>query len=107
MAFAPLTEGDVLSNPVMMLLDNYGSDKMVRMALSDKLGTFSGPESIYSERAKLLEPLTSHSNPEVKTWAILEKEKLQYYANQSRKMVENFMISNRIPNHNWTLIDDE
>ena len=107
MAFAPLAEGEVLSDPVMMLLDNYGSDKMVRIALSDKLGTFSGPESVYSERAKLLDPLTRHSNPEVKTWAILEKEKLQYYANQSRKMVENLMIPNRIPNHNWTLIEDE
>lgn len=43
MALAPLTEGDKLSEPVMMLIDNYGSDKMVRTALSDKLGTFSSP----------------------------------------------------------------
>lgn len=107
MVFTPLTEGNELSTPVMTLLDNYGSDKLVRTALSDKIGTFSGPDSVYGERAKLIEPLTKHSNPEVKNWAILEIENLKYYGSQSRKIVENFMIPNRLPSHRWTLNDKE
>lgn len=107
MVFTPLTEGNELSTPVMTLLDNFGSDKLVRTALSDKIGTFSGPDSVYGERAKLIEPLTKHSNPEVKNWAILEIEKLKYYGSQSRKMIENFMIPNRLPSHRWTLNDKD
>ena len=107
MALAPLTEGDTLSEPVMMLLDNYGSDKLVRTALSDKLGTFSGPASIYNDRAGLIEPLTKHTNPEVSNWAVLEIGKLKQYGEQSQKIEESFMMPGRTPGHRWTLYDVE
>lgn len=105
MALAPLTEGEKLSEPVMMLIDNYGSDKMVRTALSDKLGSFSGPVSVYEDRAELIEPLTRHKNPDVSTWATLEIERLKYYGEQSRKMEESIMLPGRLPGYGWTLSD--
>lgn len=108
MAIAPLSEGENLSEPVMLLIDKYGSDKMVLTALSDKLGSFSGPVSIYEGRAKMIEPLTKHKNPDVSTWAELEIKHLKYCQGQSQKIEENFMIPGRIPSHNWTLnLDDE
>lgn len=106
MALAPLMEGDKLSEPVMMLIDNYGSDKMVRTALSDKLGTFSSPVT-HEDRAELIVPLLKHKNPDVSTWATLEIERLKYYGKQSRKMEENYMLSGRLPGHGWTLNDEE
>ena len=90
-----------------MLLDNYGSDKLVRTALSDKLGTFSGPASIYNDRAGLIEPLTKHTNPEVSNWAVLEIGKLKQYGEQSQKIEESFMMPGRTPGHRWTLYDVE
>ena len=108
MSFAPLTDGDKLSIPVIEIIDNYGSDKLVRAALSDKLGSFSGPSSTYYTRAELIEPLTKHNNPDVSMWASLEIGRLKHYAEQSQKIEENFMIPGRIPSHNWTLdLDDE
>ncbi len=106
MALAPLTEGDKLSDPVMMLIDNYGSDKLLRTALSDKLGTFSTPVT-HEDRAELIVPLTKHKNPDVSTWATLEIERLKYYGEQSRKMEENFTLPGRLPGHSWTLNDEE
>lgn len=105
MELAPLSEGDILSEPVMMLIDNYGSDKKVLGALSNKLGTFSGPVSIYESRVQMIEPLKTHANPDVRTWAELEIQHLKYAQEQSQKIEENFMIPGRIPSHNWTLID--
>lgn len=108
MAIAPLSDGEDLSEPVMLLIDKYGSDKKVLSALSDKLGSFSGPVSIYEGRAKMIEPLTKHKNPDVSTWAELEIKHLKYCQEQSQKIEENFMILGRIPSHNWTLnLDDE
>lgn len=108
MAIAPLSEGENLSEPVMLLIDKYGSDKKVLTALSDKLGTFSGPVSVYESRAKMIEPLTIHKNPDVSVWAELEIKHLKYCQEQSQKIEENFMIPGRIPSHNWTLdLDDE
>lgn len=106
MALTPLTEGDKLSESVMMLLDNYGSDKMVRTALSDKLGTFSSPVT-HEDRAELIIPLTKHKNPDVSTWATLEIERLKYYGEQSWKMEENFKLSGRLPGFGWTLNDED
>lgn len=106
MVLAPLTEGDKLSDPVMMLIDNYGSDKMLRTALSDKLGTFSTPVT-HEDRAELIIPLTKHKNPDVSTWATLEIERLKYYGVQSRKMEENFMLPGRLLGHGWTLKDED
>ena len=105
MALAPLMEGDKLSEPVMMLLDNYGCDKLVRTALSDKLGSFSGPTSIYNDRAELIEPLTKHTNPDVSNWAVLEIGKLKLYGEQSQKIEESFMMPGRTPSHRWALND--
>ena len=105
MALAPLMEGDKLSEPIMMLLDNYGCDKLVRTALSDKLGSFSGPTSIYNDRAELIEPLTKHTNPDVSSWAVLEIGKLKLYGEQSQKIEESFMMPGRTPSHRWTLND--
>lgn len=103
MALAPLIDGDGLSEPVMALLDNYGSQKMVRTALSDKLGTFAGPASTYNDRASLIEPLTKHNNPDVNNWATLEIEHLKYYGRQTQKMEENFLLPGRLPSHQWAL----
>lgn len=107
MSLAPLTDGDSLSDIVMMLLDSYGSQKMVRMALSDKLGSFAGPVSTYDDRAKLIEPLKSHKNLDVSTWAELEIARLKQTGEQTRKIEENFMIPGRLPSHRWTLKDEE
>ncbi len=107
MSLAPLTEGDSLSVSVMMLLDNYGSDKLVRIALSDKLGTFSGPTSIYNDRAKLIEPLTKHANTDVSNWAVLEIGKLKLYGEQSQKIEESIMMLGRTHSYRWTLNDVE
>ena len=107
MSFAPLTDGDKLSTPVMEIIDNYGSDKLVRAALSDKLGSFSGPSSTYYTRAELIEPLTKHNNPEVSTWASLEIGRLKHYAEQSQKIEDNFMLPGRQPSYQWTLNDLE
>ena len=103
MALAPLADGDGLSEPVMALLDNYGSQKMVRTALSDKLGTFAGPASTYNDRTSLIEPLTKHNNPDVNNWATLEIEHLKYYGRQTQKMEENFLLPDRLPSHQWAL----
>ena len=105
MSFAPLTDGDKLSTPVMEIIDNYGSDKLVRAALSDKLGSFSGPSSTYFTRAELIEPLTKHNNPDVSTWATLEIGRLKHYAEQSQKIEDNFMLPGRLPSYQWTLND--
>ena len=105
MSFAPLTDGDKLSLPVMEIIDNYGSDKLVRAALSDKLGSFSGPSSTYYTRAELIEPLTKHNNPDVSTWASLEIGSLKHYAEQSQKIEDNFMLPGRLPSYQWTLDD--
>lgn len=107
MALAPLLGDCDLSEPVQSLIDNYGSDKMVRTALSDKLGTFAGPVSIYDSRAKLIEPLTKHQNPDVSSWAVLEIKHLQNCREQTRKIEENFMLPGRLPNNNWTLNDED
>ena len=89
------------------MIDNYGSDKLVRAALSDKLGSFSGPSSTYYTRAELIEPLTKHNNPEVSTWASLEIGRLKHYAEQSQKIEDNFMLPGRQPSYQWTLNDLE
>ncbi|MBQ9586661.1 MAG: hypothetical protein IJR26_02185 [Bacteroidales bacterium] len=107
MALAPLLNGDGLSEAVMLLMDNYGSDKLVRAALSDKLGSFSGPTSTYDARAKLIEPLTKHKNPDVSNWATLEIDRLRYYGEQSQRWEDNLMLPGRLPGHQWTLNDDE
>ena len=107
MALAPLQNGDGLSEAVMLLMDNYGSDKLVRAALSDKLGSFSGPASTYDARAKLIEPLTKHKNPDVSSWATLEIGRLKYYGEQSQRWEDNLMLPGRLPGHQWTLNDDE
>lgn len=107
MSLAPLIDGDKLSAPVMEIIDNYGSDKLVRAALSDKLGSFSGSFSTYYTRAELIEPLTKHYNPDVSTWASLEIGRLKHYAEQSQKIEDNFMLPGRLPNYQWTLNDLE
>lgn len=107
MALAPLLNGDRLSEAVMILIDNYGSDKLVRAALSDKLGSFSGPASTYEARAKLIEPLTKHKNPDVSSWAILEIGRLKYYEEQSQRWEDNLMIPGRLPGYQWTLNDED
>lgn len=106
MSLAPLTEGEQLSEFVTWLLDNFGNDKMVRMALSDKLGSFAGPVSVYNDRAKLIEPLTKHQNTEVSTWAVLEIEKLKFSGEQSQKFEESLLLPGRLPSHRWTLNED-
>lgn len=103
MALAPLTDGDELSESVLMLLDNYGSDNRVRTALSDKLGTFSGPSSTYFTRAELIDPLTKHKNPDVSTWATIEVGRLKYYGEQDKKIEDSLLIPGRLPHYNWTL----
>lgn len=103
MALAPLTNGDGLSESVLMLLDHYGSDNRVRTALSDKLGTFSGPSSTYFTRAELIDPLTKHKNPDVSAWATIEVGRLKYYGEQDQKIEDSFLIPGRKPSFNWTL----
>lgn len=107
MALAPLLGDNGLSEPVQMLIENYGSDKMVRTALSDKLGTFAGPVTIYDSRVKLIEPLTKHQNRDVSSWAELEIKHLQNCRDRSKKFEESIMLPGRLPNSNWTLIDEE
>lgn len=107
MAFAPLSDANGLSIPVMYLLDNYGSQKLVRTALSDKLGTFSGPTTTYDDRAKLIEPLKNHKNPDVCTWAGLEIDKLKISKEQFQKAEDSILLPGRLPEHQWTLIDDD
>lgn len=104
MAIAPLSEGEGLSEPVILLIDKYGSDKKVLSVLSDKLGSFSGPISVYESRAQMIEPLTKHKNPDVSTWAELEIKHLKYCQEQNQKIEENIMIPGRIPSHKWTLM---
>lgn len=107
MALAPLQEGEKLSEPVMMLLDNYGSDRMVRTALSDKLGSFAGPTSMYEVRAAMIEPLKAHKNPDVSNWATLEIERLKRSEEQSQKWEESIMMQGRRPSNQWTLDEEE
>lgn len=103
MALAPLLGDSNLSEPVQLLIDNYGNDKMVRTALSNKLGTFSGPISLYDSRARLIEPLTKHQNRDVSSWAELEIRYLQNCKDQTRKIEESIMLPGRLPSDNWTL----
>ncbi|UKK67604.1 hypothetical protein L6466_13195 [Prevotella communis] len=107
MALAPLLGDNGLSEPVLSLIDDYGSDKMVRTALSDKLGTFAGPVTIYDSRVKLIEPLTKHQNRDVSSWAELEIRHLQNCRDRSKKFEESIMLPGRLPNSNWTLNDEE
>lgn len=107
MALAPLLGDNGLSEPVLSLIDDYGSDKMVRTALSDKLGTFAGPVTIYDSRVKLIEPLTKHQNRDVSSWAELEIRHLQNCRDRSKKFEESIMLPGRLPSSNWTLNDEE
>lgn len=107
MALAPLLGDNGLSEPVLSLIDDYGSDKMVRTALSDKLGTFAGPVTIYDSRVKLIEPLTKHQNRDVSSWAELEIKHLQNCRDRSKKFEESIMLPGRLPSNDWTLNDEE
>lgn len=66
------TDGAVSMSPrARFLLDTFGDDENVLSALSANLGTFGWAGSLvpyYSRELAVLQPLTDHQKPEVRTW---------------------------------------